>query len=144
MIRGSIFSASMFIVPGSTSAKMGVAPRSTTALAVDVNVKEGMMTSSPGPRSSSNIAISSAAVQECVRNALLQLKWRCSIFSHSPVKCPSPLKSRRAIASEIVSSSDPVMSGLLKGISTILMYLIYKLHQRLTIRGLLLAFGKSR
>ena len=52
---------------GRMSTKTGVAPRSTKALAVETNVKDGMITSSPGPTSASSAAISSAAVQECVR-----------------------------------------------------------------------------
>jgi hypothetical protein len=39
------------------------------ALAVDTNVKDGRMSSSPGPTSRSSIAISSACVHEVVRNA---------------------------------------------------------------------------
>ena len=51
----------MLSVSGRMSTNTGVAPRSTNALAVETNVNDGMMTSSPGPRSSSIAAISSAA-----------------------------------------------------------------------------------
>ena len=48
------------------STKTGTAPRSTKALAVETNVNDGMITSSPSARSSSMAAISSACVQEVV------------------------------------------------------------------------------
>lgn len=56
--------SSMLSVSGRMSTKTGVAPRSTKAVAVEEKVKEGMMTSSPGPTSASRAASSSAAVQE--------------------------------------------------------------------------------
>ena len=59
----------MLSVSGRMSTKTGVAPRSTNALAVDTNVNDGMITSSPTPTSLRIAAISRAAVQECVRSA---------------------------------------------------------------------------
>ena len=55
---------------GRMSANTGLAPRSTKALAVETNVNDGTMTSSPGLRSSSSAAISRACVQEVVSSAL--------------------------------------------------------------------------
>jgi hypothetical protein len=52
------------------STNTGTPPRKTKALAVETNVKLGIMTSSPGAISSSNAVISSAAVQEGVSRAL--------------------------------------------------------------------------
>jgi len=46
-----------------------LAPRSTNSFAVDTKVNDGMMTSSPGCRSTRSAAISSAAVHECVKSA---------------------------------------------------------------------------
>jgi hypothetical protein len=46
------------------STNTGVAPRSTKAFAVETNVKEGRMTSSPGLTPTSSAAISNAPVQE--------------------------------------------------------------------------------
>src|SRR3712207_7985692 len=43
--------------------------RSATAFAVETNVNEGITTSSPGPRSSRSIAISSASAPLVVRSA---------------------------------------------------------------------------
>ena len=51
------------------STNTGVAPRRTKALAVETNVKDGMITSSPGPTPLRIAAISSAAVHEWVSNA---------------------------------------------------------------------------
>ena len=63
-MAASISVSSMFSVSGRMSTNTGVAPRSTNALAVETNVNDGMITSSPGPMSSSSAAISSAAVHE--------------------------------------------------------------------------------
>ncbi len=56
----------------------GTAPRSTKAFAVETKVKDGVMTSSPGSRSSSSAASSRADVLDCVSSALAQ-PVRCSI-----------------------------------------------------------------
>ena len=65
MIASSISVSSRFSVSGRMSTNTGPAPRSTNALAVETKVNDGMITSSPGSRSSSSAAISSAAVHEC-------------------------------------------------------------------------------
>jgi hypothetical protein len=59
----------MFSVPGSTSAKTTVAPRCSTAWAVETNVIVGTMTSSPGSTPASVVARSSAAVAELTPTA---------------------------------------------------------------------------
>ncbi len=52
------------------STKTGIAPRSTNAVAVDENVNEGMITSSPGSDlGQQDAASSSAAVQDGVSSA---------------------------------------------------------------------------
>ena len=65
-VRGVTRSAaarmSIVQVPGSESTSTGVAPVRTTASAQEMIVKVGMITSSPGPRSSASTAICSAAV----------------------------------------------------------------------------------
>ena len=63
---------------GRMSTNTGLAPRSTNALAVETNVSDGMITSSPGPMSSSIAAISSAAVHDGVNRALAQPNSRSS------------------------------------------------------------------
>ncbi len=55
---------------GRMSANTGRAPRSTKALAVETNVNDGTITSSPGRASSSSAAISRACVQDVVSSAL--------------------------------------------------------------------------
>src|SRR5260370_33976069 len=60
------------------SKKTGVAPRNTTAFAVDTKVNDGMMTSSPGGRLHRSAAISSADVQDWVNSASLTPR-RCCI-----------------------------------------------------------------
>ena len=53
------------------SAKTGVAPTYRTALAVATNVREGTMTSSPGPMSSASSERCKAAVHEETATACL-------------------------------------------------------------------------
>ena len=60
--------SSMLSVSGLMSTNTGTPPRSTTALAVETKVKDGITTSSPGPMSRRSAGISSAAVHECVRS----------------------------------------------------------------------------
>jgi hypothetical protein len=92
LVRGvmaaSILVSSMFNVSGRISTNTGTPPRSTNALAVETNVKDGMMISSPGWVSASRPIISSAAVQECVSKARWQ-PIRCSSHAlHFLVKAP--------------------------------------------------------
>jgi len=57
---------SMLGISGKVSAKTILAPLSRKALAVEGNVNEGMMTSSPGPTSERMAAISKASLHEVV------------------------------------------------------------------------------
>ncbi len=116
-MAASIFVSSMFNVSGRMSTKTGVAPRSTNAFAVETNVNDGMMTSSPAPTPLRMAAISRAAVQECVRSAFW-LPTRCSSQAqHRLENSPFPARWPFAWACEMYQSSRPVMYGLLKGIT---------------------------
>ena len=64
VISASSRVSSRFSVSGRMSTNTGRAPRSTKALAVETKVNDGTITSSPGSRSSSSAAISSACVHE--------------------------------------------------------------------------------
>ena len=64
------------------STKTGVAPRSANAVAVDENVNDGMITSSPARSPASSAAISSAAVHDGVSSARIA-PVRSSSQSHS-------------------------------------------------------------
>ena len=66
VIAASISVSSMFSVSGRMSTNTGTAPRSAKALAVETNVNDGMITSSPGCRSSRSAHISSAWVHDVV------------------------------------------------------------------------------
>ena len=86
----SIFVSSIFSVSGRMSTKTGTPPRSTKAFAVETKAKDGMITSSPGCRSTRIAAISSAAVQECVSNTLREPIRFSNHALHCFVKAPSP------------------------------------------------------
>jgi hypothetical protein len=106
----------MFKVSGLTSTKTGLAPARITAFAVDTNVNEGMITSSPGSRSQSIAANSRAEVHDGVINTL-GIANRSSInLAQARVKKPSAAIFLLVIALVMYSSSFPVMKGLLKGI----------------------------
>ena len=98
------------------STKMGLAPRRTTALAVETNVYDGRMTSSEGPKSHRIAAISRAEVQDVVSSTRWAPKLRSSIFSARLVNGPLPLAWPPEIAWLTYSSSEPTMEGLLNGI----------------------------
>ena len=72
------------------SIKTGTPPLNTNAFAVETNVKDGMMISSPGFILSSKALISSADVHEWVSRAFLQLILSSSQSWHLDVKEPSP------------------------------------------------------
>jgi|GEM_PF-6096626 len=93
-VRGVTSSASLaasrFGLAAVLSANTMRAPRSTNALGVLTNVYEGTMTSSPGCKSSSNAAISSASVQLVVSSTLAKPSC-CSKYAwHFFVNTPSP------------------------------------------------------
>ena len=79
----------MFIVSGRMSTKTGLAPRRTKALAVETNVNEGTMTSSPGFRSQRMAAISRAAVQDGVISTRWMPNRSSNSSEHALVKWPS-------------------------------------------------------
>lgn len=62
----SAAAGSMLKVFRSMSQKTGFAPMYLTTLAVEIHVKPGTITSSPGPRPSAATAMWSAVVQELV------------------------------------------------------------------------------
>ena len=74
------------------STKTGTAPRRATALAVELNVKEGRITSSPGPIPARIIIISRAAVPEGTRMAFLHPVLSSSHLAHFLENAPSPAK----------------------------------------------------
>ena len=75
---------------GRMSTKTGRAPRSTNAFAVETNVNDGTITSSPGPMSSSSAAISRACVQDVVSSTRRAPRSSSSRRRHFSVKTPSP------------------------------------------------------
>ena len=80
----------MFIVSGRISTKTAFAPRRTNASAVDTNVYDGIITSSPGCISAKIAAISVACVHDVVNKAFL-VPVVFSIHSeHFFVNSPSP------------------------------------------------------
>ena len=62
--------------------------RRATALAVDTKVKDGIMTSSPGPMLQSRTACSRAAVADRVSNAFEHPSFASSQCSHATVYLP--------------------------------------------------------
>ncbi len=105
----------MFSVSGSMSTKTGVAPRRTNALAVEENVNDGMITSSPGPTPASSAVISSAPVHECVMSTVrVPVSSRISAWQCSPAG-PLPPVQPRSSAAAMRAFSPPVRSGRLNG-----------------------------
>ncbi len=72
------------------STNTGVAPLRAKAFAVDTNVNDGMMISSPGAASIRIAAISSAPVQECVSSARGTSSVRSIQVWHLAVNGPLP------------------------------------------------------
>ena len=89
----------MFSVSGRTSTKTGVPPRTTTAVAVETNVNDGITTSSPGLTSRSITAISRAAVHECVSRTWSLPMRSLSHWLHRSVNGPLPARCPFSIAS---------------------------------------------
>src|SRR5437899_5106888 len=116
VMAASIFDSSMLSVSSRTSTNTGTPPRSTKALAVETNVNEGMMISSPGSIPARIAAISSAPVHECVSSALAQPMVRSSQAWQRLVNGPSPERCMFSCACRMYSSSRPVRKGLLNGI----------------------------
>ena len=82
-----------------TSTKTGTAPRSATAFAVETKVKDGMITSSPGPSPARIAHISRAPVAECVNSAFADPVCSSSHVPHLPANGPFPERWPFAIAS---------------------------------------------
>lgn len=99
----------MLSVSARMSTNTGTAPRSTNAFAVETKVKDGMITSSPGTRSSRIAAISSAAVHEWVSSARALPVCSSSHAWQRLVNGPSPDRWPLRCASAMYSSSRPVM-----------------------------------
>src|SRR5690606_37306568 len=97
------------------STNTGVAPRSTTALAVLTKVKDGMMTSSPGPISASRTAISSACVHEDIKWAAGQPVRDKNQSSHIPAYAPRPASRPGSSTALTAPSSVPRLVGRLNG-----------------------------
>ena len=90
------------------STNTGVAPRSTKAFAVETKVKEGRMTSSPGPTPTSSAAISNAPVQEWVRRACRVPVISTSSRWQRALKGPLPPVHPPSSASSTSAASAPV------------------------------------
>ena len=98
VMRDSSLDSSRFSVSGRMSAKTMRAPRRAKAFAVETNVKEGTITSSPARKSNKSEAISSACVQEVVSNARRTPRASRSRFSHFIEKQLLPAIRPSAIA----------------------------------------------
>src|SRR5262245_33874692 len=119
LVRGvtaaSTCDSSRFSVSGRMSTNTGRAPERTNAFAVETNVYEGMITSSPGCTSHRSAAISSPAVHD----GIIRARWipkRSWMKRAQPLeKRPSAAISPRLIAWLTYSSSLPEMYARLKG-----------------------------
>lgn len=116
--------ASILGVSFSESAKIIFAPLRINAFAVDTNVYEGIMTSSPGFIFNNKAEISNALVQEFVINVFLKPYRFSKNSSHFLVNIPSPDILPEATACFIYFVSLPVKNGLLNGILNILFLII--------------------
>jgi hypothetical protein len=103
-------------VSGRMSANTGRAPCNAKALAVETKVKEGTITSSPGPMPRRIAAISRACVQEVVTRAdrhpttSRRSFWHFLEYVWSPATCPIRMVSK------MYSSSRPWSDERLNGI----------------------------
>src|SRR5262249_22386080 len=84
--------------------------------AVEVKVKDGIMTSSSGPAPLSIAAISNAPVHDGVISTRLISNRSCSKLAQLLVKKPSADSFRFSITRARYSISLPVINGLLNGI----------------------------
>jgi hypothetical protein len=92
VMAASIRFSSRFKVSGRMSTNTGFAPKRTKAFAVETKVKDGRITSSPGPRLQSIAAISRAAVHDGVRSTLGIPNRSSSKWQH----CCVPVRSEVA------------------------------------------------
>jgi len=107
VIKASISDSSMFSVSGRMSTNTGRAPQRTKAFAVETNVYEGMMASSPGPIPHRMAAISKPAVQDGIISALAMPNCSWMIRTQPLVNRPSAAISPRASAWLTYSISLP-------------------------------------
>jgi hypothetical protein len=114
VMRSSTSSRSMLYVVGSISQKTIFAPTRANADAVATNVYDGTITSSPGSRSSTSAATSSAPVQLCVRSTcgapVYCESHACTFLLCSRLPPKPPLAKTRSM----YSRSFPAMNGSLK------------------------------
>ena len=100
---------------GRISTNTGRAPRRAIALAVETNVNDGRIASSPGPKSHNRAAISRAAVQDGVSSTLAMPNWRASSSAQPRVNRPSLANWPERIASATYWASWPAMHGRTNG-----------------------------
>src|SRR4051812_2361036 len=115
VIAASINVSSRFNVSGLISTNTGTARRSTTALAVETKVKDGMITSSPGSSSQRMAAISNADVHDWVSKASITLRRSFNQAWHRSANLPLPEKLRSRNTSVRYSISRPATGGTLNG-----------------------------
>ena len=143
VMAASILVSSMFIVSGRTSTNTSLAPASTAAVAVLEKVKLGRMTSSPGWRPHSSIAISSAVVPLVVSSTFWVWKRSSIQLLHILVKAPSPQILWASMACLTYSSSSPTQGGTLKGIMAKALF-PYKIRYLLNSIAHYACFHKAR
>ena len=97
------------------STKTGVAPRRAKALAVETKVKEGMITSSPGPTPDSIPAISSACVHDVVSMTVWAPVIDFSCSSQAWTNRPPPVSEPLCTTWVRLAISWPVGHGLENG-----------------------------
>lgn len=114
----------MFGVSFSESANTTFAPRRMKAFAVDTNVYDGIITSSPGLMFNRRAEISKEPVHEFVINVFLNLYLFSKNSSHFLVNIPSPDILPEVTACFIYFISLPVKNGLLNGILNILFLIL--------------------
>jgi hypothetical protein len=119
VIAAATARSSRLRVSGRQSTKTGTAPRSTYAFAVETNVNDGRITSSPGCRSSSSPVSSSACVQDVVSSADGAPTSAVSRSVARPVNGPSPEVCPDATDRIRYSHSRGARKGRLNGITPV-------------------------
>jgi len=106
----------MFSVSHRESMKTGRAPKRAKALAIDTNVKDGTLTSSPGFSERSSADISNACVQDEVSRSRPAVVVSPIDASTHWVNLPFPELCSLSMVSARRLRSSTVISGRLKGI----------------------------
>ena len=114
VIAAAAASRSIRPVPGSLSTRTGVAPTSSTALAVATNVIAGTSTSSPGPIAATWSASVSAAVHDDTQRTWLAPRCSSSARSKRLTFGPAVIHPERRESTTSAISSSP-MSGVARG-----------------------------